>query len=260
MPRVGDEVDQWKRLDLYRQRYLIEDRLGPLLSLEKSINRRRVRSASLARRLDELESQIAEVRTELRAVDSEIEGSRATGALLIEDIIDRVQIEMGEAWSPAPVRGFRVWRIEANRVMGSQTHWPSPTLMSECLREIPGEDLPHPVSRCGPPACGIYAVKGLDIFPDDVARGEIHRSVVGVVAMSGKVVEHEDGYRAASATTIAVSANDGRHQLLTTDTRVIEALFDDPAETLANSEVMGSRNETTRGFLESVQSKESKWI
>lgn len=260
MLRVGAEVDQWQRLKVYRQRYSIEDRLDAIASLEKSMGRRRMKSAALARRLEELQKQIAQIRSELSAVDSEIEESRRAGALLIEEILDKVQIEMGEAWSPAPVTGFRVWRIEGNQVLGNQLPWTSPTLESMCLREIPGEDLPHPVERCGPPACGIYAVKDLDMFPPDVAGGEIRRSVVGLVAMSGKVIEHEEGYRARTATAVAVSANDGEHRLLTTDRASIEDLFNNPGQTLAKAPTIGDPDVTeTREFLESAQAKEDTW-
>ena len=261
MPRVGAEVDQWERLETYRQRYPMDDRIAQVLSLEKSMSRRRARAAALTRRLDDLQTQLAEVRSELRAVDAEIEGSRSTGALLIEEIIEEVRTEMGEAWSPTPVMGFRVWSIKDNRVMGNQIHWPTPTLESRCLREIPGEDLPHPVSRCGPPACGIYAVKDLGSFAPGVARGVIHHSVVGIVAMCGKVVEHEAGYRAQKATAIAISANDGEHRLMTTDPGAIEDLFSDPARTLAGAESSGpAEDNPTREFLESTYMKEEEWI
>lgn len=257
---VGSEVDQWQRLEVYRQRYTIEHRLAPIVSLEKSLSRREMKSAALARRLDQLEGQIGQVRSELAAVEAEIEGSRQAGALLIEEILDQVQIELGETWSPSPMRGFRVWRIDDGRVMGNQVPWDSPTLTSRCLRELPGDDLPHPVDRCGPPACGIYAVKHLDMFPPGVAGGVIHNSVVGVVAMQGKVVEHEDGYRAQKATAIALSANDGRRRLLTADPGEIETLFSDPAGALSHAEPMRSTADSpTREFLESVQAKENPW-
>ncbi len=248
-------VDQWKRLQIYRQRYQIDDRLGALVDLEKSLNRRRVRSAALSRRLSELQEMVDEVRAELAAIEAEISGSRDTGALLIEEIIEEVRREMGEAWSPTPVKGFRAWRLEGNKVMGAQVHWPSPTLIGQCLRDIPGEDVPHPVSRCGPPACGIYAVKNLDMFGQAI---KIDHSVIGVVAMTGKVVEHEHGYRAGAATAIAVVASDGRRRLATTDPEIIEALFEDPNATLAGA---GGRHELdTVGFLEPIYATEEPWI
>lgn len=260
MLRVGAETDQWERLEIYRQRYSIQDRLAPVISLEKSIGRRRMRAASLTRRLDELLDQIGEVRAELAAIEIEIDRSRQAGALLIEEILDQVQVEMGEAWSPDPIRGFRVWRIEDDRVMGNQVHWDSPTLESECLREIPGEDLPHAMDRCGPPACGIYTVKDLDMFPTDVARGMVHNSVVGVVAMYGKVVEHSDGYRSQKATAVAISANDGRHRFISNDSNDIQDFFLDPVTVLSNAKPLTYvESDPTREFLETVWRKEKEW-
>ena len=196
------QADQWKRLDVYRQRYRIDDRLTQLTSLEQSMRRRRVRSAALTRRLEDLEKMVTEVHDELSAISAEIEGTRRAGALLIEEVLDQVQAEMGEAWSPGPIHGYRVWRIEDNAIMGNQVHWESPTLESRCLREIPGDDLPHAIDRCGPPACGIYAVKDLGMFPPEVAKGAIHHSVVGVVVM------FREGGRARSGVPLATG--DGR--------------------------------------------------
>ena len=260
MTRVDTEVDQWRRLEIYRQRYSIEDRLGTLLGLEKSMNRRRVRAAMLTRRLDDLTEQISEVRGELRAIDSELAGSHDTGALLIEEIIEQVRSEMGEAWSPNPVRGFRVWRIENNKVMGNQVHWASPTLVSRCLRDIPGEDLPHPVSKCGPPACGIYAVKELDMFRGELVHGALDRSVVGVIGMTGKVIEHEDGYRSQAATALAIVAKDQNLRLVTEEAAEIESFFDDPFGAMARVGTAFERDDrTARDFLVSMQTKEQEW-
>jgi hypothetical protein len=254
------QADQWRRLDVYRQRYRIDDRLEPLTALEQSMRRRRVRSAGLSRRLEDLEKMVAEVRRELNAIASEIDGTRRAGALLIEEVLDQVQAEMGEAWSPRPVHGYRVWRIEDNAIMGNQVHWESPTLESKCLREIPGDDLPHATDRCGPPACGIYAVKDLAMFPSEVALGAIHHSVVGVVAMSGKVVEHEAGYRSQRATAVAVSVNDGRGRLMTDEPEVIESLFADPHGAMAGARRVGNDEESpTTEFLASIRERQEQW-
>ena len=252
--------DQWRRLDVYRQRYRIDDRLEPLTALEQSMRRRRLRSVALSRRLADLEKMAAEARRELSAVASEIEGTRKAGALLIEEVLDQVQAEMGEAWSPRPVHGYRVWRIEDNAIMGNQVRWESPTLESKCLREIPGEDLPHSVDRCGPPACGIYAVKDLEMFPSEVSRGAIHHSVVGVVAMSGKVVEHESGYRSQRAKAVAVAVNDGRRRLMTDEAEIIASLFADPQEAMADVKPAQHVEESpTREFLASIRERQEQW-
>ncbi len=264
MPSTTSKVnvarEQWDRLGRYRQRYEIEDRLDPVISLQRSIERRKGRLAALIRRRDELESEISNVEAELRAVSQEIEGSAAAGALLISEILDRVLEEQGETWSPTAVRGFRVWRIVDDRVLGSQVHWPAPTLTSTCLREIPGEDLPHATSRCGPPACGIYAVKELDLFPADVAGGLIDRSVVGVVGLRGKVVEHTGGYRGQHAEVVALAARFGTRRLLTVEKGVIEALFTDPVTTITTLGSEGPPDpEGTRSFLEACRDEELRW-
>lgn len=203
---------------------------------------------------------MVEARDELDAIDNEIEGVRQVGSLFIEELLDEIQSEMEEAWSPTPVHGFRVWRIEDNKIMGNRVHWASTTLESCCLRDIPGEDLPHPVEVCGPPACGIYAVKDLEFFPPEVARGDIHESVVGVVAMYGKVIEHENGYRARKATAVAVSANDGRRRLLTDDVGVIDELFANPERAMVeNGRLLDDSTDTTTDFLKSIRAKEELW-
>lgn len=261
MTRPPSDLDQWTRLGIYRQRYPIDDRLHPVVALERSLQRRRVRAAALVKRLEQLEKVVSETRDELAAIDNEIEGARRVGALLIEELLDEVQSEMEEAWSPTPVHGFRVWRIEDNRIMGNRVHWASPTLESRCLREIPGEDLPHPVEFCGPPACGIYAVKDLEFFPTEVARGNIHDSVVGVVALYGKVIEHEGGYRSRKAKVVAVSVNDGRRRLMTDDPVVIGELFAEPEKAMVGyGRLSEEEKDTTQDFLKSIRAKEESWI
>jgi hypothetical protein len=261
MARVGatNDVDQWRLLEIYRQRYRIEERLGPLHHLEKSIKRRRVRTAGLSRAIEALEHELERARTELHAVETEIEGTKAAGALLISEIIDRVREDMGEAWSPMAVRGFRVWRIEDGSVMGNQVHWPKPSLSSVCLRDIPGDDVPHAVDRCGPPACGIYAVKHLTMFPDDVAAGRITSSMVGVVAMSGKVVEHEKGYRAAQARVVAAVANCEGRMLMTDSPRHLSELFENPVRATTEWGERAASETAIRDFLESSRRKEERW-
>jgi hypothetical protein len=261
MPRSRTEQpqDPWDLLATYRDRYEIADILGPIDSLEKSIQRRQLRSFALTRRIEELKRDLAGARRELRAVRAEIEGSRATGALLIEEILDRVKAETGEAWSPSPFRGFRVWRIHQRSIWGNQVVWTQPELESRCLRSIPGDDVPHSIAKCGPPACGIYAVKSLDMFPPEVAGTAIRDSVVGVVALSGKVVEHELGYRASRARVVAAAVNRGGRRRLFDRPTDISNLFSDPIAALEGT----SEDENPadlRVQLESIQGEERIWI
>lgn len=249
----------WDRLAIYRDRYQITHLLGPIDSLEKSILRREHRSMALTRRIRELEKELTDARNELGAVRAEIEGSRATGALLIEEILDRVRIDQGEAWSPNPFRGYRVWRIHEGAIWGNQVVWTEPELEGRCLRSIPGDDVPHPVDRCGPPACGIYAVKSLDMFPPGVAATEMRDSVVGVVALSGKVVEHELGYRASRARVVAAAVNRGGQRRLFHSRDEIAALFRDPISTIEGRPEDEDADDV-RAFLEAIQREENLWI
>lgn len=219
-----------------------------------------MRRDALTRRRVDLEVQLAQVDIELGAIDRELEGSQATWELLIDDLIERVRLTHGEGWSPIPVRGFRVWGIADNAIKGNQIQWASPTMSAVCLRGIRGEDVPHSTARCGPPACGIYAVKDLEMFPPDLAAGMINRSVVGVVAFSGKVVEHSSGYRGRNATAVAVSALIDGLRLTTSDPGQITHLFQDPTEALRRwgHEDKAGR-EKPRGFLESIRAEETQW-
>lgn len=65
--------------------------------------------------------------------------------------------------------------------------------------------------------------------------------MVGLVAMSGKVIEHEEGYRSPIARAVAVSANDGRRRLLTSERAAIETLFTDPDRALNAAETYPKR-------------------
>lgn len=252
---------QWEKLEIYRQRYSLDEELGPVRDLQNALDRRRSRESSLERRQREIEKQLNEVTNELDAVRSEIDGTLVAGSLLIEDILDRVRNERGERWSPVAVRAFRVWRIEDDQIKGNQVRWAEPWLESHCLRQIPGEDLPHSEGRCGPPACGIYAVKSLDWYPIEVSNVSMNNSVVGVVALSGKVVEHTAGYRAERARVIAVSVRSRGRRLMTGDFPTIETLFEDPQLTMAR---FGTTRDIDTGeireFLESAQRKEAQWI
>ncbi|MBN2114143.1 MAG: hypothetical protein JW785_08460 [Acidimicrobiia bacterium] len=109
--------------------------------------------------------------------------------------------------SATPVFAYRAWAIVRNRLRGVRVTWPVPTVMARCLdlgRRSGADpaDVPHTDGSCGPPPCGIYATKAaadsLDAIEHD---GPL---ALGVVALAGKVVEHERGYRAAAATAVGM--------------------------------------------------------
>jgi hypothetical protein len=130
-------------------------------------------------------------------------------------------------WSPEPALGFRAWTLVGDRLRGARNRWPRPAMTALCLnlRDQPADAAPHPSGECGRPPCGIYAMK----HPDDVRshidgplRRARHKAIgVGLVSMTGRVIEHDHGYRAQHATVIAFSVTrpvaDGNAQVLFAD-------------------------------------------
>lgn len=106
-----------------------------------------------------------------------------------------------------PVLAYRAWGISWGRLRGARAAWPVPTVEARCLD--PGRvaaadagDVPHTDATCGPSPCGIYATKTAAAAL--VALEHDGPVALGVVALSGKVVEHEHGFRAAVATAVGM--------------------------------------------------------
>jgi len=113
-----------------------------------------------------------------------------------------------EFWSPRPVLAFRMWDVRG-RLQGAWRAWDRPFREARCVSGRSERDdgaVPHTDGRCGEPPCGIYAFKEpaqlLAAF--GLPEGS-RRSVYGLVALSGKVVEHERGYRGQRATVVAAA-------------------------------------------------------
>lgn len=93
-----------------------------------------------------------------------------------------------EFWSPDPIQGWRVWKWNGRVLKGSyERDWPLDRLKADCVvcDDPPGWDCP----------CGIYAMKDHRSLPSSRSGP----TIVGKVELSGRVVEHEDGYRASNA-------------------------------------------------------------
>jgi len=113
--------------------------------------------------------------------------------------------------------------------------WPVATVVARCLdygrrAGTDAADVPHTDGSCGPPPCGIYATKtaamALDAMEHD---GPL---ALGVVALSGKVVEHERGYRAAAGTALGVVVM-SHGELMRFDGVDVDELFLVPDPTIA---------------------------
>jgi hypothetical protein len=98
---------------------------------------------------------------------------------------------LDEFWSPEPITAWRAWQWTGSVLRGVVTEWPRQNFIAWCdhCAEPPGWD--HP--------CGIYGVPR----PSQVgAMFPGKPDVVGRVALTGLVVEHESGYRASNATIL----------------------------------------------------------
>jgi hypothetical protein len=213
--RVAELSEEYQVL---QHRYGILEPLPELVRVNKAVERRRTR-------LKELEE-------ELGWLESEIESFKKGRELLLVRAIDEVCTRFKEAWSPTPVLGYRLWLVSTTGFFGVRQRWTEPTLAARCLETKTDDEVPHTDGRCGPRGCGIYAAKDprllLDCFTIDVKPPDLLG--VGLVGLSGKVVEHQHGYRAAHVTVLALAlTQDGINPLLTDNADQIRDLFDVPA-------------------------------
>lgn len=142
-----------------------------------------------------------------------------------------------EFWSPRAVLGFRLWEMR-RRLHGAWRVWEGPFREARCVSgrtERDDGEVPHTDGRCGYPPCGIYAFKdAADLLDAFDLPGGGRRFVYGLVELSGKVVEHERGYRGQRAGVVAAAVL-GRGQLVRVEGNGrLQALFSAPEEALAD--------------------------
>ncbi|HSR14153.1 MAG TPA: hypothetical protein VLL51_00270 [Gemmatimonadales bacterium] len=143
-------------------------------------------------------------------------------------------------WSPDPILGFRYWRIDVDGLRGVRGHrWAQPQLEAVCRWGRPGP-APHLSGECGRPPCGVYALKEPGALVSAFGRDStwsrllweetplLEPGAYGVVALSGRIVEHERGYRAARASVRALVVVGVRSIAVVADRRRIGRMFADP--------------------------------
>ncbi len=183
-------------------------------------------------------------------------------------------------WSPRPVVGFRYWRIDLDGLYGVRGHrWPRPHLEAVCRRGISGE-VPHLSGDCGRPPCGVYALKDPQALVASFGRDLSWSSLVwshspllepgayGVVELTGRVIEHQRGYRAAEASVRSLIVVGPRWVGRVADRSSLERVFADPFPNLRSlagewvDDLRGgwqeARLEVVRGLLETAE--EEPWI
>jgi len=121
-----------------------------------------------------------------------------------------------------PIIAWRAWRVGTPTYLAStnnNTRWVLGDMTAECIKSvrmyIGFHDGPAPSSECPDPGCGIYAVRQLEDLIDQPGvprvRELVNRQnyVVGQVALWGKIIEHERGYRAQYARPVSIGIFDG---------------------------------------------------
>lgn len=215
-------------------------------------------------RLRDLKTRLAAIQAEVDALDVEVSGLDKTIRFFLSDVISQVEAEHGPSWSPAPMLGFRVWELRNGEFHGYRVRWEHRALSAVCGGGRNNEDVPHTDGQCANPPCGIYAAKDVDRLIS--AHTDIRSMAIGLVAMTGKVVEHEQGWRAEHVTVLALAfARDGK-VFATDEPEEIEMLFQgvghsDEWHTAAVGDPSKSPIEDTMAeYIKEQERKQTGWI
>jgi len=218
------------------------------------------RVADRLARLAHLRSRISELEAEATLLEEEAAGFAKGIMAVLGDTVERAREANAEGWSPVPVLGYRMWSATAAGLVGFRTAWRSPRLDAFCTTRRAGSDVPHTRGECRNPPCGIYATKTL---AELVAAhpGEVGGNIaLGLVALSGKVVEHERGYRAARADVVAVGMWVSDRLVLAGTPAAVAAAFSRTGPSLAAAGEAGPEPLTTiTAFLAARHEEREPW-
>jgi hypothetical protein len=239
----------------YRERY------GQLTG---SVDFDRAESAMAVRtnRLRRLQDEAARIKAEIASMRSEVVRIEKWVEFCLEDVIARTKEEHAEGWSPQPVLGYRLWVVRDDALYGVKMPWPGRALVATCLSRGGSDEIPHTDGRCGRLGCGVYAAKSVDPLYMGFDIEGVGNVALGLVALTGKVVEHDSGYRAAVATVVALGATLGGRLLLTSHPDQIEAVFEDPTLIREDRLVESSRQRFAEmeSFVTAEARRSEKWI
>lgn len=229
-PLTGEKMARVARLrsDLTR----LEDRYGvqpsnEILRLERSIRQRSAKIETLSEHLEEIVQAMLNLESERAGLLTGME-------LLLADEISQVRVDQDEAWSPWPVHAYRLWGVTTSGLVGMVERWPTPEFEATCKKLPLNPDVPHTDERCGEPRCGIYAAKRADRLLSDVPTEG--GWAIGLVALTGKVVEHDEGYRAERATVQAIVIHHEDRVLAAEEPRMVGLAF---SATVATTALLG---------------------
>jgi hypothetical protein len=187
--------------------------------LDASIRRRR-------NRIRHLDAQIERMTDERDRLEGEILGCFHGAEALLVDLIDRLEALDGPSWSPDPVPGYSVLEVVGPFIHDGDHAWITPVLRPGCPSG--GADAPHQSAACSELQCGVLVHKSIDRLPA-ISGGTLR--AVAEIALSGRVIEHTDGYRAEVGEIIALVAFDETRWFRTRHVDQIETFVADPVAT-----------------------------
>ena len=205
------------------------------------------RLATQLARVDELGEEITAVDERISQIESNILSTQQVLAVVLRGSINgaerkiqaakaarqqrqaqchtaTAEIDESPLWSPHAVMGYRVWAIKETGMYGAWERWATPAMAATCET---GSGGPHTDGRCAEIAfgCGIYASKSPLELIEITAGGATKGFAAGLVGMEGKVIEHQRGYRAASATVLALAVAENGMVRLIDDTDELNTMF-----------------------------------
>jgi hypothetical protein len=207
------------RYDTLKRRLRRADGVDEVERLDISIQRRRSR-------IKHLDSQIDRLMQERDRLEGEVLGCFHGAEALLVDLIDRLETLDGPSWSPDPVPGYSVLEVEGGFVHDGDHTWMKPLLRPGCPSWR--RDAPHQSAACAALPCGVLAYKSIDKLPE-ISGGTLR--AVAEIAMSGRVIEHTDGYRAEVGEIVALVAFDETHWFSSRDPDQIDSFVAAPAVT-----------------------------
>ncbi len=237
--------------------------------LEDLIVDRRIAAAALQYRIEAARLAAEDLATAMRALTAEIGGYEAGLEAILRKVLEDATGWSKPMWSPIPVFGYRLWWVTPEGLQGATRFvWRLPHLSARCGRLAGTDDgeVPHTDGRCGRPPCGIYALKD----PATLVRFAVPTSidgpgvVIGLTALSGKVVEHDEGYRARHARVLAAAVLHPGRIVIGSDPDWIASLFNDPiaATTIRPSigKGPGAYAKVVEFLIERQHREEQTWI
>lgn len=206
------------RYDTLKRRLRRADGVDEVERLDVSIQRRR-------NRIRHLDAQIDRLMEERDRLEGEILGCFTGAEALLVDLIEKLEALDGPSWSPDPVPGFTILEVEDGTLHDGDHTWTRAVVRPGC--PTGRWDAPHEDAACARLACGVLAYKSIDRLPG-ISGGTMR--AVAELAMSGRVVEHADGYRAEVGEIMALVAFDDSRWFRTRYPGQIDSFVTSPIE------------------------------